>query len=189
MKVCTKCGLEKDLGSFSKNKYFKDGLQYSCRDCNKASNKAWYKENKEEKLANGKKYRDSHKEETAARMRVYCEANKERRAAYGKAWAKANPDKKREAVRKRRAMKELVNENYTKEDEAYTMDLFDNMCYNCDSTDNLHIDHHKPLSRGNPLTRDNAVVLCGSCNSSKGTKSPSEFYSLGDLNLLSAILR
>ena len=91
--------------------------------------------------------------------------------------------------KKRRAMKVQLNENYTKKDESYTMDLFHNMCYNCDSKDKLQNDQHKPFIKGNALTRNNAVVLCGSCNKSKGTKSPSEFYGVGDLNLLEAILR
>ena len=158
-------------------------------DAGLARARAYNQANPERVAATNKAWHQANPEEVKAYQKAWRDANPEKAAAKNKAWRKANLDKVREYCRKRRAMKVNLNENYTKEDEAYTMDLFDNMCYNCDSTDNLHIDHHKPLSRGNPLTRDNAVVLCGSCNSSKGTKSPSEFYSLGDLNLLSAILR
>lgn len=37
MKLCTKCNVEKELSSFSKNKNSKDGLQYYCRSCMKVA--------------------------------------------------------------------------------------------------------------------------------------------------------
>lgn len=50
---------------------------------------------------------------------------------------------------------------------------------------NLHVDHHFPLFLGNTLTIKNAVVLCESCNCSKGHKDPSEFYTPDQLKQLS----
>ncbi len=41
-----------------------------------------------------------------------------------------------------------------------------------------------PLSGGNALAHDNAVVLCRSYNSSKGDKFPEEFYSVNKLDEL-----
>ena len=38
------------------------------------------------------------------------------------------------------------------------------------------------------LERDNAVLLCGSCNSSKGTKDPEEFYTESELIQLDFLL-
>jgi hypothetical protein len=35
LKKCTKCGIEKELNFFSKDKHKKDGLKSSCRDCYK----------------------------------------------------------------------------------------------------------------------------------------------------------
>ena len=85
---------------------------------------------------------------------------------------------------RRRAKKQGLKENYTKDDRVYTMNLFNNICFNCGSTDNLEIDHHKCLNDGFPLSRTNAVVLCRSCNASKHTKKPKEFYSKDKILLL-----
>ena len=69
-KRCSKCGEEKALCEFSKNKSTKDGLRSLCKTCDKAykqankekiaeQNKAYYEENKdkiaEQKAANEKK--------------------------------------------------------------------------------------------------------------------------------------
>jgi hypothetical protein len=45
MKTCIKCKLSLELSEFSKNSAKKDGLQNTCRDCRKAYQKTWYKEN------------------------------------------------------------------------------------------------------------------------------------------------
>ena len=43
MKRCTKCGVEKEEGGFSKNTRGKDGLQYWCKACQRAYDKArWH---------------------------------------------------------------------------------------------------------------------------------------------------
>jgi len=177
MKTCTKCGVEKTLDSFNKRKIAKDGLQYTCKACKKAYYEAWYEENSEKAAANSKAYYQENiealKDQMKAYSKVYRAKNKEEIAA----WSKENPEKCRQYSRKRRAMKELVNENYKKEDEAYTLRLFDHACFNCGCTENLAIDHYRPLSKGNPLTRTNAIILCKSCNSSKGSKDPEQFFS------------
>lgn len=47
-------------------------------------------------------------------------------------------------------------------------------CVLCGSTDDLSVDHVRALSLGYGLRPGNAVVLCGSCNSSKHNKSLSD---------------
>jgi len=85
-------------------------------------------------------------------------------------------------------MKAKVQENYIASDERYTMDLFSYQCFNCGSKDCLEIDHIYPLSKGNPLTRKNACVLCKHCNSSKQYKMPEEYFSKEKFNELMFIL-
>ncbi len=43
-------------------------------------------------------------------------------------------------------------------------------CVNCGITENLTIDHIKPVSKGGTDNFKNLQILCGSCNSSKGVK-------------------
>ena len=168
-KVCTKCKIEQTLDSFHKDNANKNGLKADCKTCRNAWNKVYHHANKEHINATSK---------------AWYQENKEERAATVKAWQQSNPDKCRAKSRRYRAMKELVNEDYTSEDEKFTRELFDHQCFNCSSTENLAIDHHRPLFRGNALTRQNAVLLCQSCNSSKGTKRPTVFYGEDIVTLL-----
>ena len=146
MKKCSKCKVEKEFSEFHKNKASKDGYCSRCKVCRKEYNKQRY-QNKREAILE-----------------------------YNKQYIQNNPEVRREKNRKRRAMKNAVQENYTKEDEFYTRQLFAHMCFNCKTTDNLEVDHHYPLSKGHALERDNAVLLCKSCNSSKRNKMPEDFY-------------
>jgi hypothetical protein len=47
MKTCSKCKEELPLSSFTKHSKNKDGLQGSCRECNKRSSKEWNANNKD----------------------------------------------------------------------------------------------------------------------------------------------
>lgn len=44
-------------------------------------------------------------------------------------------------------------------------------CLNCGTSENIAIDHIKPISEGGLDTIDNLQPLCQSCNSSKGSKT------------------
>lgn len=165
MKTCKDCGVEKPLSEFYKHPGMKDGRLNSCKVCKVAASRSQSRRE------------GYHKE--------YYQANKHNWAGYGsvekkrassRAWKKNNPDKVAEGNRKRRAMKLMVNENFTSADERTVRQLFSNKCLCCGATENLAIDHMYPLSKGHALELDNAVLLCGSCNSSKRDKLPEEFF-------------
>lgn len=48
-------------------------------------------------------------------------------------------------------------------------------CVACGSTEDLHVDHIIPLSRGGTNDLDNLQMLCSRCNLSKGTKTMEEW--------------
>jgi len=50
-------------------------------------------------------------------------------------------------------------------------------CVNCESKNNLTIDHIIPVSKGGTDDYSNLQILCKSCNSSKGNKTEDEWIS------------
>ena len=137
------------------------------------------------------------------KMDVWNETNREYKSQKCKAWRKENPGYKkkwrkdnyehyikqaRKHNRTRRQRKLNINETYNEQDEQFTMNLFSNRCICCNSTDRLHIDHHYPLSKGFALSRDNAVVLCITCNTSKNNKMPEDFYTPSKLKGIEYLL-
>ena len=49
MKMCPKCGIEKQLEDFNKNRSQSDGLQITCKPCAKESNRYYNQKKKKEK--------------------------------------------------------------------------------------------------------------------------------------------
>lgn len=102
-KVCSKCKLEKQTIEFNKYSKTKDGLQGSCRECQKQKSKEW-KENNQDKIKEKNK--------------TYYHKNKETKSVKNKLWAKENKDKIKQYRKKyndnnKEARKEL-NKNYLK---------------------------------------------------------------------------
>lgn len=147
-----------------------------------------YAKYKEKRLENSKRWNENNKEHVKKRAAKYHQDHKDHYRELHKKWISNNREKSREYVRKRRAKKLSLNENYSKEDELYTRSLFENKCANCGSTNRLCLDHHKPLILGNPLTRQNAVLLCTSCNCRKSNSLPEDFYDPETLNRIESIL-
>ena len=127
------------------------------------------------------------------------------RRVYSKDWRRKNPGYKeqwrknnyvhylaqaRKHTRTRLQRKLNINEIYTEQDERFTINLFSDRCICFGSTNRLEIDHHYPLSKGLGLARDNAVLLCKTCNISKHDKMPEDFYTpskLKDIEYLLAL--
>ncbi|NOR84505.1 hypothetical protein GQ473_00160 [archaeon] len=105
-KICSKCGIEKDLDAFSNNKTRKDGKQHQCRDCNKQysdthkeeiklNNAKWIKEHpnyynqyQKDNPEYRKQYRETHKEE----IKQYSDTHKEEIKLNNAKWIKEHPE-------------------------------------------------------------------------------------------------
>ena len=184
MKTCSKCRLQKDRSAFYKNKIKSDGLNAWCKACmsqeqrsvaGRARNRlstAAYEKTSLGKLKN-KRYRES--EKGKAKNQRYNQSPK------GKATRRGHQLKYRERAYN-------LDGGYSSDDEQRTRVLFNHRCFKCSISDRLEIDHNLPLSAGFGLTRDNAVLLCRSCNTSKGTRLPHEFYSSKQLQALECLL-
>ena len=103
MKVCTVCGIEKDLIDFSKQKKTKDEYQTQCKSC--ASEK--YEGKKERVAERKKKYYEANKERIAEQSKKYREANKELMAEYQKKYREANKELMADGKKYREAKEEL----------------------------------------------------------------------------------
>ena len=100
-KKCTKCGIEKDLGCFSKNSRAKDGLQRRCKSCVCEYNVEYYQNNKERIAEHRAEYnsRPEVKERKAKYdAKYYSRPEVKERIAEYKAEYRSRPEvKKREA--------------------------------------------------------------------------------------------
>ena len=87
MKTCKKCGVEKPLDCFTKDKNQKDGLMRWCKPCRAEHKKASYERNREKNLAKQKAYREANKEKVSegkkrSRLKKIDEYNQKARDRY-----------------------------------------------------------------------------------------------------------
>lgn len=178
--------------------------------------KAYGEENREKLNAYNRQYRLDNKEKCAAyqkerntlpevkaRKAQLREENRERYNSYSNKYYHANqkkciesnkrsrqknPEIARERVRRRRENLKAIEATLSSKQRDAIFSLFENKCFNCSTTESLTIDHHYPISTTTPLLSNNAVVLCQSCNSKKGTKQPEDFYSTEQLEELTLYL-
>jgi hypothetical protein len=88
MKKCTKCGIEKPLSEFNKNKLGKYGRRSRCKACQSQ----YYAQ-----------YCAQNKEKIAEYRKEYCAQNKEKIAEYRKEYRAQNKEKKAEYLTQRKA--------------------------------------------------------------------------------------
>ena len=91
-KVCSKCGVEKEVGEFGEDRRRKDGLNLKCKACANAAQKAWRDANLELARAEAKARRDANLELARAKERARREANPEATKARYKRYREANSE-------------------------------------------------------------------------------------------------
>jgi len=128
-----------------------------------------------ERVANLRRYHE-HKTEYDARSRRFYANNKSKVLGWQRRYRQARPEVCRAATQRRRARKLSVREVFTAAMDLFLRKNWKNKCAVCGKRTKLTVDHWLPLSKGHALTMDNAVLLCGSCNSSKGAKLPEDRY-------------
>jgi len=194
-----KCGTTattiEELVLFVKHSKSPLGRTNCCKKCHyektKEKNKAYYLANKELFAEYSKKYRETNKEalsiskaeyylnnkeELLVKVREFAAKNPEKVRSYKQKYSFSNPNIRKVSAQKRRARLLEVEENFLRTDAEYIAFLFNYSCFNCGGSEVLCYDHTYPLSLGYALTRTNCTLLCRSCNSSKGSKLPEEFY-------------
>jgi hypothetical protein len=95
-KICSKCGVEKNVCDFGKSKTSKDGLLYCCKECNNLRGKKYREENYDKVLSTQRKWRKENPEWVDRRRRKYYFNNIEFYKNFNKEWIKQNPEKRKE---------------------------------------------------------------------------------------------
>jgi len=96
-KKCSKCGETKPVGEFYKRSVSKDGLNYYCKECSKASASQWNKEHPEQKYAANRRWQKNHPEHVRAkgreRMKRWYKRHPEQGRAARARWYKRHPER------------------------------------------------------------------------------------------------
>lgn len=100
MKVCTKCGLEKPLTEFHKQRLGRSGKFARCKACRRAERMELYAANPEPIKAASRQWRAANLEKARVRDRRLYAANPERHRAKAKAQYAADPEKSKAANKK-----------------------------------------------------------------------------------------
>lgn len=112
MKVCTKCGVEKDESEFHKN-------HKRCKGCFNKQTKEYRTKNRALVLERKKKYRIENKEEILEKQKEYYNENIEKRLDYAKEYRNKNPDKNKEYMKEyyitHKEEKKIYGRKYNKE--------------------------------------------------------------------------
>ena len=175
-KVCSKCGLLRDIDYFNKDKRAKDGLRSQCKICERIYRKPYeLNRDKNKKREYSKKYRDTHKETEKARYQNWKNNNPDKYKSYHT----LSKTKRRLIVDDIESDKDITLEKLYERDNGICKLCGGKCDYNDYSIiDNAFIvgnsypsiDHILPLSKGGSHTWDNIQLVHKSCNSIKGNK-------------------
>ena len=166
----------------------------------KECQRKYYQENQEKVKKRRRKYKEENPEKVKECQRKYNEENQEKVKERQRKYREENPEKVKEIVRKwkeenpDKVKAYGVNSNYVRRIRelntgaplktkltAGGLDLLiqrqDFRCASCnkDITQDNHLDHMIPLSRGGTNSMDNVQYLCSVCNLTKGKKTPLEW--------------
>jgi hypothetical protein len=97
-KVCSKCGEEKPISEFGKDRERKDKLYVYCKLCTNTIGKESYQKNKEAKKESVKKYRKSNLEKVKETRKRWALKNPDKIKQKAKRWRIKNIEKAREST-------------------------------------------------------------------------------------------
>lgn len=188
-KICIVCKTSKKIDQFYKNRRSKDGRMSCCIECRKVFNRS-----DANKLAQ-KRFRQSDKGKAAQKKHNSYEARKAYQKEYEKTEVRKRIKKryalsnKRKAAQKRyrqsskgkaadkkghalrRAKKTQAGGSYTTSEWFDLCKFYGFLCLKCDDlfpSDELTVDHVKPISKGGTSFIHNLQPLCLNCNRIKG---------------------
>lgn len=192
-KKCSKCGEEKPLEQFHKQKECKGGHRPDCKVCFYAAARTRLKPGQHAaycrafRLRNpnaDREYYEKNKARIIPQQVEYNRRNKEAYLAKMRAWRKANPEKVQVWVRNRRAKLKGLNGSHTIDDIKALLESQQGLCVYCccDIRESFQVDHIVPVSKGGANDKTNLQLLCKPCNLDKRDKDPHEYLKTRSLN-------
>ena len=114
VKICSKCGKEKELHEFPTSKREKYGVSYECKKCRHQ----YYLDNRERFIAKSKEQRIKNKEALSEYRKEYAKKNKEKIADFQKEYRKTHKEERlnHQYLRKYNISLNEVKELYKKQD-------------------------------------------------------------------------
>jgi 5-methylcytosine-specific restriction endonuclease McrA len=180
-KVCSKCGVDRPVSDYYREPKKNDGLSYACRGCTLIRSTEWAERNQGRRRETDQKKRIRYLAD--GRDRTYARRWRARHPNHYKEYYRRNFERDRDKLwlrdQRRRARLAGLPWNFSKEDKADVMEMFEHECAFCGSVNELTMEHVVPVDRRdvlNPGTvRGNIIPLCKLCNDSKGTKLLEEY--------------
>ena len=180
-KVCSKCKNELLVSEFYKHTRSRDGLKSQCKACHGAGNTAWRRKNPERNKANKRcwartpKARENRRKLYAKdpdkyrrRCRSWREKNLEQNRERSRVWKAANPQRVKASNAANnhnvRAHQYGAPGTITLQNVLWLYDYYGNKCVDCGTSEDLTLDHVKPLTHGGTNWPANLQVVCMSCN-------------------------
>ena len=108
VKRCSKCGEEKELGEFYKDKFGKYGVRSICKICQKELHKINYIKNKKKVKDQKQRWAKAHRQQINIRQQQLRKANSDRYRQYQRQWALKHPEQCKNWGRKR-GRQEIIN--------------------------------------------------------------------------------
>ncbi len=174
-KRCSHCGQQKPAVEFNRARKSPDGLHCYCRSCQAARAAVWMEQNRETLAEYKHGYYRQNRDSVRARGNRHYRETREQQLQRCRELRQKNPAavREREVVchANQTARKRGISSRLSVEEWRSALARFGRRCCACGSGQSLTIDHVVPLSRGGDNTAENIQVLCGSCNSRKGTRT------------------
>jgi 5-methylcytosine-specific restriction endonuclease McrA len=181
-KICNKCKESKSLDQFYKRKNGKYGVRSNCKECSIKISMEYYTNNRnrirKQRKEYHKEYHSNNRDKRRKYMKEYRNNNRDRLIKYQKEYYKTEWGKLLHKLSSQnRRYKEKYNTNpgdiLTKEQIEYLAEIYQQCAY-CNTeltSENTHIDHIHPLSKGGSHSIDNVTLACKDCNLQKNAKT------------------
>lgn len=173
MKQCNVCKELKSILDFPFENKAKNTYHGKCKSCYAAYHRIWRSQNVDKSTANTKRYRNKNSAKHNQYMSLWRAKNYEKNKENVRNWIKNNPEKKNAQAHRRRAQK--LNNGIFEIRQKEISKIYASPCVYCGTLSGITADHIIPLSRGGRHSIGNLTSACSKCNSSKGSKTITEW--------------